>query len=866
MNEHERHHSRLGRVLGWPARRPWVVLGGAAVLCVLALFGAMRMSPSASLGAMMGSEDPAGRALGRVLERFDSANELLVLAGVPEGVPEAQARAMLVGFAQRLEAEVGASVEARALCKRVAWRADPEVERFFTEEVVPAGLYFLDDAQFEAFRQRLEPGEMRAQMARNEAALAAPGPAADALAKALIKDPLRLREFLLERLGAARPPIRTHPGGDEFIAPDGRSLLIRLTGARPSTDLDFAQEFASEVGRLAARANTQGLTVDLSGAYAIAAESARSIKHDMLTSDVWAVVLMQVLFLLAYRNVYLFLLTILPCAAAILLAFGVYIPFSPHLSPLSAVIGAAVAGQGIDYCIHYLNHFERARAAGDSPEEAADHTGRRIGPLLLAASGTAMIAFLAVLFSGVRALRDFAALGVIGLAFSLAAALVLLPAMVVGLERVRRRGLGQRGARFGCGWLLGWIERHRRVCIAASLLLLAGAGMVVVWPPAGVGFETDLTAMHPRPNRPLEAQQRIGELFGGAGDSMVVHMEAPDGRALAAMAHEVDRRLRSEAGRASGVVASLGPANLLPDPAAAAQRSAQIASIDAERVVADFGEALAESIFEPAAFEGYIEFLRELLTPREPPGLADLRRYPSVASQVLPASGPGRAPAGGAEEAIAMVWFAETLDESESRARAVVGLRGVLAGVPGATATGIGAIGHDLERAIRRELPRSLGVASGAVLVALLLYFRRPADVALALVPVVFGVVMLLAFMRLTRGRFNMANLVAMPLLVGLAVDNGIFLTGLARDAVRRGQGPAALAGTFAASGHATIVVSATTILAFGSMVFTSVPAIGSLGRVFAVGITASLVSAFFLLMPLLLERAARKGPTPPES
>lgn len=849
------HFSRLSVLLGWPAGRPWTTLGVTLALSLLALVGAMKMRPSASLGAMMGAEDAAGAALERILTRFDAANQLLVLVSLPPDASDESARERLLGFARRLEAGIHASPAASGMCKRVAWRADPETGRFFTEVLVPSGLYYLDDAEFEAFRQRLTPAEIKAQIARDEAAISAPGAAAGALTKALLQDPLRLREFLTSRLAGARSPLATAPGGDEFISPDGRHLLMRLTGVKPSTDLDFAQSYTSEVRRLADQANTDGLTVDLSGAYAIAAASASSIKSDMLTSDGWSIVFMQILFLIAYRSVFTFLLTILPCAIAILLAFGVYIPFSPHLSPLSAVIGAAVAGQGIDYCIHYMTHFEEDRRRGASPREAAEHTGRHIGPLLLAASGTAIIAFLAVLFSGVRALRDFAALGAIGLVFSLASALIVLPALLVGLERLRGDRPRRHGPRFGFAPVTGLIGRHRRVLIGASSLFLAGGAAVVLYPPQGVGFETDLTVMHPRPNRPLESQAEIGRLFGGAGDSLIVHLQAPDAAGLLALSHEADRRLRSPEATRAGVRGSLGPATLLPDPHALAARADLIRAIDAEKVIADFHAALADSIFEPGAFKGYSDFIRKLLNPGPAPDLKSLRAFPSLASEVLPAAAPEP---GQAFDAIALVWFSATLDEAGARARAVTGLRASLAGLTGATPTGLGVIGYDLEQAIKRELPRSLGFAAGAVLIALFIYFRRPVEVALALVPVAFGIISLLAFMRLTGDRFNMANLVAMPLLLGLAVDNGIFLTGLARAAAKEPDPSAALARSFAASGHATFMVSATTILAFGSMVFTSVPAIGSLGRVFAVGTTASLASAYFLLMPLLLERTAR--------
>jgi hypothetical protein len=64
---------------------------------------------------------------------------------------------------------------------------------------------------------------MRGQLRRNEALLAQPGPAAAAAARALLRDPLRLHEFLKPRLAAA---------GASFATFAARTPCSRPTGGR----------------------------------------------------------------------------------------------------------------------------------------------------------------------------------------------------------------------------------------------------------------------------------------------------------------------------------------------------------------------------------------------------------------------------------------------------------------------------------------------------------------------------------------------------------------------------------------------------------------------------------------------------------
>ena len=133
-------------------------------------------------------------------------------------------------------------------------------------------------------------------------------------------------------------------------------------------------------------------------------------------------------------------------------------------------------------------------------------------------------------------------------------------------------------------------------------------------------------------------------------------------------------------------------------------------------MVVDFSAAVADSLFDPAAYEPYAGFLKRLLTPGPVPTVADLLRYPRLAEVLLPRSafgpaGGGRAdlggPTGGAYEALTLVIVDRPLEGRAARDAVVEAARGVLADVPGATVTGLGVLGHDAEQATRAGLRAS---------------------------------------------------------------------------------------------------------------------------------------------------------------
>src|SRR5688500_18371485 len=252
--------------------RPVVTLVVALLLAGASLLAVSRLRIDTSLASLFDKNDPAAAALERVMEDFKAVEELIVFAQTDEPAP-----AKLRAFAQRLEAAVAADAEASKLSDGVVWRADAQFRKFAEELLVPNGLFYLDDASFEAAKQRLTADEMRRQIRRNETLISTPGPAADALSKVILQDPLRLHEFIVDRVTANRP-FKTYENTDAFISPDGRAILIRVRGKRPVSDLEFSKAFTHTISDIAARENTDNLRLDFSGGYAIAAASERAIR------------------------------------------------------------------------------------------------------------------------------------------------------------------------------------------------------------------------------------------------------------------------------------------------------------------------------------------------------------------------------------------------------------------------------------------------------------------------------------------------------------------------------------------------------------------------------------------------------------
>ena len=139
-----------------------------------------------------------------------------------------------------------------------------------------------------------------------------------------------------------------------------------------------------------------------------------------------------------------------------------------------------------------------------------------------------------------------------------------------------------------------------------------------------------------------------------------------------------------------------------------------------------------------------------------------------------------------------------------------------------------------------------------AIILLVLLHFRSITCVILSLVPVGIGSLWLLGLMGYTGVQLNPANIMTLPLVIGIGVTNGIHI--LNRFAEE--QNPGILARS---TGKAVLVSGLTSIAGFGSLMLGQHRGIQSLGQVMSIGLAACMISGLTFL-PALLNLLSRWG------
>jgi predicted RND superfamily exporter protein len=140
-----------------------------------------------------------------------------------------------------------------------------------------------------------------------------------------------------------------------------------------------------------------------------------------------------------------------------------------------------------------------------------------------------------------------------------------------------------------------------------------------------------------------------------------------------------------------------------------------------------------------------------------------------------------------------------------------------------------------------------------AILGVLVLDFKSMRFALLAILPLSVGVLQTFGLLGVLDIPLNPANLIALPLILGIGVDYGVHII----HEFREHEGPYHMS---PATGVAVLVDALTTLVGFGSLMIATHQGLQSLGRVLTLGVTCCLFTSLVML-PALLTWITRKRP-----
>jgi uncharacterized protein len=679
-----------------------------------------------------------------------------------------------------------------------------------------------------ALARALTPEGMRARLDGTRTLLLAPG--SGAAEEWLARDPLRLALLPWESRRELAAGVVAGSGG-AFRADEGRARLAIVEPKGAAFDVDAASRFVHdfEDARDETRAHHPSVTIELTGGHAIADATAAMLKRDLAFSGTLSLVLSSVMFVATFRRGRALAAVLPPLVLGTLWTTGIAALVPTGLSALAIAFTAVVVGVGVDTGVHVYAALLRGRRSGLSPQKAAEFARRTTWRPTLLAAVAAGLAFGSLALSDLSALKQ---LGVLcGFGEVLTAIAILLVTPEIGALLERGPVPEERAPRWHRVVARVTGTRPRAAAALAIVGLTVAFAFAVGWPKAGDA----LVAIRPRALAPLATQETIYKLFGGRPGQWIVLSNDPDRERAKARADAIAEALDplAEDGTIDGfdALASFAPAE-------ATQKERLVArdALDLPHLGTSLGAALVEKGFDlDACAPALAAFAHpsSVVEPIEPDPASPLSW---LMARHLRSDGAG----------VLAVTYVRPKGDPASDARALAAIEKA---DPEAIVTGYPRLETALRESLAHDLPRVALAALVVVAIALRAILGRTRDVSIALATLVAEIAGVALFMRAFSVRWHVYDALVLPVLLGVTIDEAMFLLHAAREAEADGQRPDLLIDrALREQGSLVVATALTTAAGFVALLACRFEGLFDLGAVGTLGVLLGLVAALVVV------------------
>jgi predicted RND superfamily exporter protein len=798
---------------------------------------------------LFGNRDPQWRVASQIGKELGYGNQLFLVIEAPAG--ETDATDQMEEMADHLTADMNSSglfVDARCGLQ------DEEllnIVRFFTWNF-PA---FVRPDQAEEFNRRLDPKQIHQNVRRGSSELVSSFSS------------LGTNYFVADPLGLMQVETGNGKGfsqfanfdlkwgsGNRFFSKDHKALLVIAEPRQSAMDYNFAEQVMrwtrERIQSITADAELRdsGVKATAVGAYVFAEQEHQLIEKNIRRISMISIVGNLLLCLVIYPRIPLLLLSLLPASLGIMWTTGVASYYPGHINLISLSFIAILAGLGDDQIVHFFNRVPQEWTKGGTLKDAVLRTFETTGLSVFFCIVTAAIATASLATANFKGLSEFGFILTVGMFMMMFHTLLTVPALLQLWWRIRKPRAPQaitfRLLPFVARKSVDFVGRHTRLVV--GLGLAAFLVSLVFLPTIKFQKHFEITGAD---NPAMAAQNLLSARFGIGGSPHLLLITGGEQEVLG-RAEELSAKLEDY--QHQGVIKSFfSPTILLPSARKQSERASSLAGVNFDASARALEDALRENGFRTEPVQPFIDRLRQIGRGSDPLTL-------ETAVKFLPAALLNNSvrKVGDGSYVAAISFYGTDPDAVEVVPENVVGSWRKQFGP--FVEFSYEQINRDLQRLVLHDSQRAMGWTAAGILLVVYLSFRNVRVSLIVLIPIVFGVVTTFGLLLLFRYHFSFTSLTAIPLIIGIGIDNGIHL-------VRRYQesGRNEILVIAKASGAALIQSNLTTMVGFGALMTSSFSPLVEMGLVTSLGVALALVGGLLLIPAVILLEERRATDVP---
>lgn len=267
---------------------------------------------------------------------------------------------------------------------------------------------------------------------------------------------------------------------------DGSVCAVQVMLDGSPGNLSFARMIKNRVESVTlplAKSQPEPTRIEVIGRYRVAPIEHEIIVDDLRLVSILAAVGALLVVLVFFRDLTAVIQLMVPMLSGLAVAIGLITLIEPEINIISASALAILAGMAIDFGIHLLMHYQSARSEGLSPAPAARASVQELWVSLLVAGLTTACGFGALSMTDFQGFSQMGWMASLGIVVTLLWTLAVFPSMVRVLPGRTKTDLRPQ-ARDLSARRLAWLG------LVAGLLAIPVA--------ARIGFEPNLSKLQPQ--------------------------------------------------------------------------------------------------------------------------------------------------------------------------------------------------------------------------------------------------------------------------------------------------------------------------------------------------------------------------------
>ncbi|MCE1226685.1 MAG: MMPL family transporter [Geobacteraceae bacterium] len=630
-----------------------------------------------------------------------------------------------------------------------------------------------------------------------------------------------------------------------------------------------------ELNILRQKPEFKGVTAGVTGVPVLEYEEMATSMKDMERATLLTLILTVVLLLVAFRGWRNVVAAMVSLLVAVSCSFGFATLVVGHLNILSMAFAVMLIGLGIEYGIQVVLRYQEELRTGMQQIEAIERGVTSNFRAVVLAAATVALAFATFAFTDFKGIAELGIIASGGIVMCVAATFTVLPAMLVLISRTCNAV--SPAAATAPSPVISRLFQQPKLLVFVTVVL----SLICLLPATRVGFDFNLMNLQAKG---LESVRYAYKLMKSKENSGYFGVAMANNKAEA---EQLTKRF--EALPSVDHVVSLS--SLIPD-----QQPEKLAELQRiKQIMADVKPVAYEENLKvmelPAVFEGFrdrVEKLKNNLEAQKVPEAKPIATFLATLDKFF--AGLEKEKDGNAltmlremqESMFAPLPEKLNLLKESLNARTVteadvpLALKERFVGKDGRLllqiapkkeifdeaplaefvnqiksvyphATGEPVSVYESFRILKQSYLAAFFYAFIGITLILLVAFRSLKFTLLGIMPLISGLLLMVGGMWLFGLRFNVANVIVLPLVLGVGVDSAIYLIARYR---REGETPLQVVSSSAGVG---VFLNALTILfSFGALMVARHQGVFSIGAVMSLGMTA-IVLAFLIFLPALL-------------